>query len=281
MSEYVNQQYWTRLHASHRGRLSAVGYAAFGEGFNRMAYRLRRRAVARLVARNALAARPALLEAAPGVGAYEPVWRRFAVSRWVGLDLSEDAVAYCRRQYPWGTFLRQDLTEETWAGAARQEGAGFDLVTAIDVLYHLTEDAAFETALKGLAARVKPGGLLLVSDVFVPQDQRIAAHVRRRAMGTHLRVLGEEFALVDREAVFAILADPVPRPGKLRDRAVSVVWRGLARGLLALPPEWRERAGAAAVALLWPADGVLRRLGAARGVNLELALFRRRTACAG
>lgn len=280
MSGYVNQQYWTRIHASHRGRLSAVGYAALGEGFNRAAYRLRRRAVVRLLVRNPAPARPTLLEAAPGVGAYEPVWQRLGVSRWVGLDLSADAVAHCRRRYPWGTFLQQDLTEETWTGAAQDEGDGFDLVTAIDVLYHLTEAAAFERALKGLAARVKPGGLLVVSDVFVEHDRRIAAHVRRRALGTYQEVLGPEFVLEDREAVFAILGDPVPRSRAALDQALSLAWRGLARGVLALPPGWREAAGPAAVLALWPADSLLRALGVTRGINLELALFRRRMVCA-
>jgi SAM-dependent methyltransferase len=233
----------------------------------------------RLLGRNAVPAGAALLEAAPGVGAYGPVWRRLGVSRWVGLDISGDAVAHCRRRYPWGTFLRQDLAEAAWPAEAARE-SGFDVVTAIDVLYHLTDDAAFETALKGLAARLRPGGLLVVSDVFVERDRRIAAHVKRRPLEAYRRVLGPELELADREPVFAILGDPVPRPGAALDGALSLAWRGLARGVQAVPAAWRSAAGGAAVLALWPLDGLLRALGAARGVNLELALFRRRNVCA-
>ncbi len=273
--EYVNRDYWTRIHARNRGRLSAVGYSGLGEGFNRAAYRLRRRAVERLLGRAGLRPGAALLEAATGVGAYGPLWRRLGVARWVGLDLSEDAVAYCRDRYPWAEFLCQDLTAGGWeAGRAAPEGA-FDLVTAIDVLYHLVEDRAFETALRGLAARVKPGGLLVVSDVFVQRDNRIAAHVKRRALEAYRKALGTDLELVDREPVFAILSDPVVRPGRARDQALSLAWRALARGLLSLPPAAREAAGRLAVPSLWPLDAALRRAGAARGVNLELALFRR------
>ncbi len=41
------------------------------------------------------------------------------------------------------------------------------MVAAIDVLYHIVDDQAFRIALDQMAERVKFGGHLLVSDVFV------------------------------------------------------------------------------------------------------------------
>ncbi len=275
MQAYENRPYWTRLHASNPGRLSAVGYAGLGEGFNRASYRLRRRAVWRLLGRNGRAEAPSLLEAAAGVGAYAQTWARLAVSRWTGLDISAEAVDHCRREFPWGRFFQQDIASTGWPEEAGP-GRSFDLVTAIDVLYHLVEDGAFEAAVANLAGRVRPGGLLLVSDVFVPHDRQIAAHVKRRSLASYHRALGPEMELIDREPVFSILADAVPRSAAhVPDHALLAAWRALAKTLVSAPRPLRNALGAAAVAAAWPLDGLLRRAGLARGVNLELALFRR------
>jgi SAM-dependent methyltransferase len=273
MARYEAREYWTSLHSQRRGLLSAVGYAALGEGFNRAAYVLRRRALLRLLARNGLKADPSILEAASGVGAYAPAWRRLGCATWVGLDISADAVAHCRRLYPGGEFLEQDLTAPEWPAVGDRV---FDLVTAIDVLYHLVDDAAFEAALRNLAARVCRGGMLVLSDVFVPCDRQIAAHVRRRCLGSYQEVLGPDMVLADREPVFAILSDPVPRSGRhVADHALLAAWRLLARGVRSTPAWMRNAAGAGVVTLAWPLDSLLRRTGMTRGVNLELALFRR------
>lgn len=275
---YDNRQYWCGLHAGGAGRLATVGYPGFGEGFNRGCYDLRRAAALRLLARHPEIARFRLLEAAVGVGAYAPLWQRLGVRRWVGLDIAEDAVAHCRKHFPNGEFRTLDLTSDRWRAETFPE-SGFDLVTAIDVLYHLVDDGMFETALRNLASRIRPGGALLVSDVFVPRDRQIAPHVKRRSLETYQRVLGPEMELLDREAVFAILADPVPRSGgHWVDHALLTGWRILAKTILIAPSAARDTLGAGAVWLAWPLDGLLRRLRLSRGVNIELALFRRRPA---
>jgi len=273
---YENRGYWTSLHTAHRGALRAVGYPALGEGFNRATYRMRRSAVIRLARRRPGLASGRLLEAAAGVGAYAAVWRRFGVADWTGLDISEEAVRYCRLRHGEGRFFVQDLACEAWAEEAAPEDS-FALVAAIDVLYHLVEQRAFETALGNLSRRVQPGGRLLVSDVFVETDRRVAAHVRRRPLAAYQRVLGERFELEDREPVFAVLGDPTPRAGHRADRILCAAWR-LAAGVVRAMPGGpvRDLSGAAAGWLLRPIDGLLRGAGMARGANLELALFRRR-----
>ena len=72
---YDPGRYWAGMHSSHPGQLAAVGYASLGEGFNRAAYVLRRKAVLRLLDRNPASPAPSILEAAVGTGAYAPVWR--------------------------------------------------------------------------------------------------------------------------------------------------------------------------------------------------------------
>ena len=204
--EYSNSAYWREIHAAEPGRLSAVGYTALGEGFNKAAYKLRLRAVERILRRNSVCVKNTL-EAAVGVGAYGPLWRRLEVESWTGLDISPVAIKKCCRPLPGLQIFVVDLSQSAFTQA--EIGSSFDLVTAIDVLYHLVDDRSFVTALTNLADCVRSGGYLLISDIFPDPDRQTAAHVKRRALSTYNGILGQlGFKQVDREAVFAILGDP-------------------------------------------------------------------------
>jgi SAM-dependent methyltransferase len=193
----------------------------------------------------------------------------------VGVDLSGSAVERLRRQFPDGTFAQLDLTRGDEALEAAVGHQRFDLVTAIDVLYHIVDDGEFARALASLGRVVAPGGRLLVSDVFVERPTTIAAHVRRRPLSQYEESLAtQDLRLLGREAVFAVLGDPVPRPGfKPTDLAMHIFWRVLSKSVRSVPEIARDDFGRIAAQLLTSLDSGLRRLGWAQGVNLELALF--------
>src|SRR5262249_33133251 len=146
----------------------------------------------------------------------------------------------------------------------------FDLVTAIDVLYHLVSDDDFERGLRALGARVRYGGHLLLSDVFVEAPTSIAAHVPRRPMDTYTRILGElGLELAAREPVFAILGDPVIHRGfRPHELLLSSVWRVLSKTIRTVPARSRDLVGAFCARLLVPVDAMLRRSRIGRGTNL-------------
>lgn len=268
----MSQDYWDSLHGEHPGELTAVGYAALGEGFNREAYRrLRLPALRRLLHRNCVAPR-ALLEAGVGTGAYAALWRELGVTQWVGVDISPLAIAHLRERFSGGEFHVIDLARPEGA----LEGRCFDVVAAIDVLYHIVDDAQFEVALGWLGKRVGEQGYLVVSDVFTdsPWGRRFP-HVKRRAMEAYLQVLERcGLHLVDREPVFAILGDPVP-DGHGRGGLLFLIWRVLQKSIRTMPDRVRNAFGANVVRLAYPMDQFIRALTDLRGVNLELALFAR------
>src|SRR5215472_16791687 len=146
---YRNAGYWQSLHAERAGEFSAVGYPELGDGFNRTTYKLRLHALQRLLQRCAVSRVTSLLEGGVGIGAYAPIWRKFQIKRWVGLDISGTAVEQMSKAFPAGEFHKVDLCDgmETDAalGASR-----FDLVTAIDILYHIVDDGSFANALSNL-----------------------------------------------------------------------------------------------------------------------------------
>jgi SAM-dependent methyltransferase len=268
-------EYWEGLHKRHGSALAAVGYAGLGEGFNREAYRrLRLPALRRLLRRNGLTPR-SVLEAGVGTGAYAGVWEELGVAQWVGLDISAVAVADLRARFPGGEFHVLDLGTP---GGTLQERT-FDLVTAIDVLYHIVEDEPFARALTWLGERVNRRGALVVSDVFTdsPWGRRFP-HVKRRPISVYERILEPlGLKLVDREPVFAILGDPVP-DGRRRSWFLYQAWRTLQKSIRVLPERLRNVYGATLVDVFWPLDRAITWAKWTRGINLEVAVFVRNVA---
>ncbi|HUG53100.1 MAG TPA: class I SAM-dependent methyltransferase, partial [Vicinamibacteria bacterium] len=92
-----------------------------------------------------------ILDAGCGTGSNLAHFRRFG--RAVGVDLSDDALRFCRQR---GVAAARGSVL-----ALPFPGATFDAVTSFDVLYHrwVADDGA---AVRELARVLKPGGLLLV-----------------------------------------------------------------------------------------------------------------------
>jgi len=273
---YEKEHYWTELHREHPDSLTAVGYPEMGRGFNEVTYGVRLAAVERILRRSGRTPRT-VLEGAVGVGAYEPLWKKLGVEHWVGVDLSQEAVEHLKRRFPDGSFVQVDLTAGESTLRTVLAGQRFDLVTAIDVLYHIVDQLEFDRALTALVGRVLPGGHLLLSDVFADRPIRVAAHVLRRPLARYEQVLANHgFALVEREPIFGILGDPVRRQGiHVRDLALQAAWRILSKAVRSTPDRLRDPVGSVVARALIPVDSFLKRTGRARGLNLELGLFRR------
>jgi len=96
-------------------------------------------------------------------------------------------------------------------------------------------------------------------------------------MASYEAILGPRgFALAEREPVFAILGDPVPRRGiHWADVVLTVIWRLTSKLIRTVPGELRDTVGRTLARALTPIDDVLKRSGWFQGANLELALFRR------
>ena len=273
---YVNVSYWESLHALRNGDLSAVGYPELGEGFNRSTYRMRLQALERLLRRGHAWPIERLLEGGVGIGAYAPLWQRAGVGSWTGLDISGTAIERLRQTYPAQQFYVADLGDKAGMDSVLKDSR-FPLVTAIDVLYHIVNDNAFGDALGSLALRVQPGGYLVVSDIFGSRDCLTAAHVKRRAITSYERILDPlGFRLSDLEPVVALLGDCGPHsPRSVGNLLLRSGWRVAAKCIRVTPARARDLVGTLVAEILKPLDAALRASGMSKGVNLELALFRR------
>jgi SAM-dependent methyltransferase len=171
---YQPAEYWSdRL--SDQYDLGGTGHLSYSRGYNEWLYRAKRRALRRVLA--AIKAGAAALDLGSGTGwvVHELLTAGMRVD---GCDIAEIAVDRLRERFPAATFFQTTLGGDPLP----RDDAAYGLVTALDVMYHVTDDAAWERALLETARVLRPGGVLIASDGFGAEDRMPGAHVRFRSL---------------------------------------------------------------------------------------------------
>jgi SAM-dependent methyltransferase len=247
--------------------ISRSGHIDLPVAYNHWLYRRKRECLMRDLRRAGFEPKGAsVLEIATGTGVYVEAWKRAGVGRLVGIDISQAATDAMRARFPGYAFHKRDLGEP---GLAALTGAGFDLVTAVDMLYHIIEDERFPVALANLAETVKPGGLFAIHDVFPHRAELDYGYLKLRTLDVYTRALDKAgFDIVSRTPTFFF---SVQTHDHLTDRAqarMDAIWDRFTSRLV-------ERAPGAAGALTYAVD---RALGAClrEGPAFEMLICRRR-----
>lgn len=271
MNDYEYRSYWEELH--RRGGLSSVGQQSLSDELNSWLYRTRRRNMRRFLRAHGLHG-GRLLEVGVGTGFWVPTWRQagFEVD---GCDLVAEAAAKVQADHPDGTFWQADVSSpDGIAGPAGQTAeGGYDVVAAIDVLLHVTDNDAFRQALANLAAQVRPGGHLLLAEPALihratrpPHHPKYSSRARLlRAYRRPMRRLGFRFVTVAPATTLASNPIEAATPRRL---AAHRRWWALVIGASEHP--WRARLLGP---LMYAADPLLVRRGQAP--TSKLLLFRR------
>jgi SAM-dependent methyltransferase len=184
--QYEPDRYWSELFG---GGVDArtVGYPTLPASFNRLGHDAEAGAVRRALQLAGADARGArVLDVGSGAGLWIDFWRSEGAREVVGVELTAEASAYLRSHLP-GTRI-----EQSDVSAAFPDGLGeFDLISAMNVLLHVTTDEGLERAIANLAAALAPGGrLVLIEPVVVhgwfgpPQDERATSVTRTLAQWT-------------------------------------------------------------------------------------------------
>jgi SAM-dependent methyltransferase len=172
-SAYRPAEYWS----SRLGRdfsLRGVGHVGYSERYNEWMYRQKRYALRRILPARTGAVRA--LDVGSGVGwvVNELVAAGYDVE---GCDISPMAVERLEARFPGRSFFTHALGD----GALPRDDASFDVVTILDVTYHIVDDSLWARGLGELARVLRTGGHLVVIDRFGDEDEDKAAHVRFRS----------------------------------------------------------------------------------------------------
>ncbi len=182
-------RYWSkRLHRS--ASLEATGTLPFDGRYQQWLYRLKEAAIRRVLRpwRDGLRG-VSVLNVGCGGGYFEPFFAACGASRLMGVDFVASAVERLQADRPEFEYAVADLTQPLPASLA---GRSFDLVTAIDVLYHVVDDRRFTRALANLCSLCRPdGGLLLWTDAPGRAAERGATHCRYRDRSAYDNILAD------------------------------------------------------------------------------------------
>lgn len=244
------RDYWeSRLRQSYS--LEGVGYRRLGRQFNAWMYRVRADVFARVAGGLGVDWREArVLDIGSGTGFYVDQWHRLGVPKVTGVDITDKAVDELRRRFPGDTFVREDVGRD-WSRDAQVTTHDFDAVSAMDVLFHLVDDAEYARAFANIASRLRPGGWFLWSDNFLRHRTERVTHQVSRTLGESERLVNAAgFEIVRRVPMFVVMNYPADTRGKVARWAWTAM---VAPAALAEPLGW------AVGALLAPVDRWLTR----------------------
>jgi SAM-dependent methyltransferase len=180
---YQPREFWDRR-LSEQFDLRGTGETGLSLAYNRACYALRRSVLERALREAGMDPRGRrVLDVGCGTGFFTAFYLDRG-AQVTGLDIAPTSVERLRERHPDATFLLADIGETAPTGT-------FEIVNAFDVLYHITDDARWERALRHLARAVAPGGVLLVTDTFADLGD-VAAHNRMRSRERYRALLAAE-----------------------------------------------------------------------------------------
>lgn len=262
---YDPTPYWEQRY--ERLDLRNSGHRDLPEAYNRWLYRRKQSVLAGALRRSGFLVRGSrVLEVGAGTGAYLDFWKQQGVASLTGIDLSRAAVDFVRARFPEFAFAQCDITGQV---NAIDRGPGFDLVTALDVLYHIVDDDLLAAALANVRALLRPGGYFVLHDQFLHGPTEHHGYIRWRSLADWQRSLAEAgFEIAHRTAIFFLMIQPSD---------VRTKWgAAFMNGLWGLSNRCIQRAPTTAGAILFATDAALGKV-LREGPSMELVVARRRT----
>ena len=204
-------EYWEQR-LSDRYSLGSTGWSSLGEAFNRWSY-VARGVVFRRLIRDVLGDVDAtrVLDVGSGTGFYLNQWRRMGVHDFTGSDLTSAAVEQLRQRFPGSEMHRLDIGDPRLPPV----GAPYDAISAMDVLYHVVDDARYARALINLAKLLKPGGWLIFTENLVKVRHAGEHQVSRTEHDVRAALMDAGLVVVHERPMFFLMNTPVSSRSRL------------------------------------------------------------------
>lgn len=180
---YRPKEFWDRR-LKDQFDLRGTGETGLSIAYNEACYRLRREVLDRALQKAGVDPQGRrVLDVGCGTGFFTAYYLERG-ARVSGIDIAPTSIERLRARHPQSTFILGDVSETP-------VGETFAIVNAFDVLYHITDDARWESAVRNLAKAVEPGGVLLLTDLFT-EFKQLKSHNVARTLDRYERVFEEE-----------------------------------------------------------------------------------------
>lgn len=209
VTEFDPKAYW-RERVDHDADLGSVGHRSLGARYNAYIYRRRIEALTELLQDQGLDLRGArVLDAGCGSGFYTAFWQSCKVRSYVGLDISPESTGRLSRLYPAYRFVNVDIASPPASWPVTDLGR-FDIITAFDVFYHITDNGDFARAVATLGRLLGEDGRMIIFDHLLEREYMLTAHVKFRGRQDYLQCLRSAgLEIVEQRKLFQLLVPPV------------------------------------------------------------------------
>jgi 2-polyprenyl-3-methyl-5-hydroxy-6-metoxy-1,4-benzoquinol methylase len=243
LDQALDAGYWESRLRQNWG-LHGVGHISYGVPYNRWLYKVRRNIFKREMARLGVDWKHSdVLDVGSGTGFWIDAWKGLGVHSITGSDVTQVAVDHLQVAYPDSRFTRLDIS----GGLENQRPGGpYNVVSAFDVLFHITNDARFADAIANISRLLTPSGYFIFSDNFLHGHGVRGDHQVSRSLQEISDIVAKAgFQIIRRVPMFILMNAPVdiPAPWPLK------FWR-----LAMLPVRAVPLLGSIYGALLYPVE---------------------------
>jgi SAM-dependent methyltransferase len=239
------KNYWETRLREHPG-LCGVGNTCLGRSYIQWLYKVRRAVFLHLLSSLKTHLRTAhVFDVGSGTGFYLELWKQLGVSGVTGCDITEIAVARLGRALPWARILRLDIGDSL----PTSELGRYDIVSAFDVLFHIVEEERYERAIRNVCALLRPGGMLLFSDLLPRNGVHRVEHVVFRPMKDVTALLAKTgFEVVCHVPMLVVMEEPLDSANQW----YCFLWK-----MMTYPVKHSEFAGFVIGGMLYPLELIL------------------------
>jgi SAM-dependent methyltransferase len=261
------RDYWERRLSG--GGIGRVGRIGLSDELNAALYDIVRRQALSMLRAAGVKPGGRALDVGTGWGFWLRTWHALGFPTVDAVDFVPESVERARAIAGEGDDVRLADIGEPGAFVGREP---YDLVSCMNVLLHVVDDAEFAVAIHNVASAVAPGGLLLLAEpaalgpVASVDDPAVTSRIH--ALDDYRSPLREAgLDLVAVRPATSITGDPVEIRGPVAHRAQRLWWRSVRKfdSVPALRPPLAQVVGIV--------DKAARRWGAAE--TSKLLLFRR------
>lgn len=176
------REYWEGRHETYKDS-RAVGRTGWKHAKNEESHAQSNAQLVRVLQQFDLES-PKILDLGFGHGHRANICSELGAVDYVGIDIAGvNKVGPAGDDY---TYLKGDICEPN--KTIREHGP-YDVVLLVDVMYHILGMGRFKTALRNAQRWCKPGGYIVVTDLFhIPP--KTSPHVNRRNLAHYCDVLG-------------------------------------------------------------------------------------------
>lgn len=224
------KQYWEERLKRH-SNLESVGCEGRSEVWNAFLYKSKIRAMNRALSKLGLDIRGCkALDIGCGVGFWVDYLLEKNVNSIAGIDIAHSSIEFCNKKYSNLKnlkFVCGDISDDVFV--SENLLGGYDLTTAFDVLYHITDDDKFCASIKNIAHALNLGGYLFLTDILSSSGDKIShqEHVRWRSLNYYKHELERNgLDIIYSAPMNVLLGSPIDSSGLL-GKILNVIYYGL------------------------------------------------------